>query len=296
MGDGCVEKGKIENLIAKLADLEKDLEDLDEVKRENAMQQMRQLKNDISSVLLLALRSGDPSSRRGAAYGLGKLRDTGALELLIHASLNDCDESVRCWSVEALGIIGDPMAIPPLVEILGDPNPYIVYCASVALKRLPEDEVIKVLVEAYQTSEPNLRRRIIKMLGEMKAISAISYIIQGLNDADKRVRYEAVEALHRIGDRSAAYEVIKTLHDESRDVRFAAIQTLRDLGDDQAVEPLIRVCVENEDLRSSALQALEAICGKESIKPVIDILDQLSSMVRGAAGRVLSQSSFSSAV
>lgn len=52
-------------------------------------------------------------------------------------------------------------------------------------------------------------------------------------------------------------------------MRYGAIQALRSLGDERAVEPLIRICLENEDLRPYALEAIRELCGDDSTEPVL---------------------------
>jgi HEAT repeat protein len=77
------------------------------------------------------------------------------------------------------------------------------------------------------------------------------------------------------------------LGDESVDVRYGAIQALRSLGDERAVEPLIRICLENEDLRPYALEAIRELCGDDSTEPVFEALRQIQALVSETSHRVL---------
>ena len=53
------------------------------------------------------------------AFALGSLGDPGAVPPLI-AAMGDEDSSVRWSAASALGSLGDPGAVPPLITALGD--------------------------------------------------------------------------------------------------------------------------------------------------------------------------------
>lgn len=64
------------------------------------------------------LWDGDPE-RRAAARRLGELRDSRAIGTLL-SMMDDPDRVLVARAIEALGRIGDPRAIPPLVPLLGE--------------------------------------------------------------------------------------------------------------------------------------------------------------------------------
>lgn len=75
--------------------------------------------------LIETLQSGDPTSRRTAALGLGALGEWRAVDPLIRA-LNDPVQDVREGAANALVMIGTP-AVEPLIDLLERPMAGTVY-------------------------------------------------------------------------------------------------------------------------------------------------------------------------
>lgn len=98
-----------------------------------------------------------------------KSQTVSALCKLLHTG----DEADRCYASRALGVLGDPAATPELIKYL-------------------HDEDVDVCVDAAGA------------LGKMKAVSAISELIEAVNkDPDGEVKVSAVEALGLINHESA---------------------------------------------------------------------------------------------
>lgn len=277
---------KIDILIHQLSQLEGDLDKLDSVRQDLARAEVRAVRTEIVDLLIQALEEGDVSARRGAAYGLSKLPDKEAVSILIRA-LADEDDSVRSWASEALGEIQDKSSLGHLVKALKEENPYVAYNITRAIMKFPKGEVVEAVSCALDMTDRNTRRRAAKLLGELKYKKSVPRLSALLSDPDPAVRYEAVEALRKIGDIKVLGRLISALGDESTDVRYGAIQALRALGDGRAVEPLVRICLENEDLRSYALEAIKELCGDESQKPVLEALDEIQVLVSQVSHRVL---------
>jgi len=77
-----------------------------------------------------------PRDRAKAATALGKLGDPRAVEPLLEALSDDGSGFVRENTAEALGRLGDPRAVHPLVAALGDGNSAVRRGAADALLRL----------------------------------------------------------------------------------------------------------------------------------------------------------------
>jgi HEAT repeat protein len=73
--------------------------------------------------------------RLRAARALGRLRDRGAVPLLIAALLHPAG-NLRKEAASALGEIGDAHAVPALTAASGDPDPEVRKAARSALQRL----------------------------------------------------------------------------------------------------------------------------------------------------------------
>lgn len=74
---------------------------------------------------------------RAAARSLGQIRSRSAVEVLISTLTNDANESdLRREAATALGLIGDPVAVPALQAAFTSSDPYLSEAAREALRRL----------------------------------------------------------------------------------------------------------------------------------------------------------------
>lgn len=92
-------------------------------------------KNDVKGLIEALGYEKDVQVRREAAYTLGKIGNTSAVEHLIKA-LSDPDNYVRRQAADALGNIEDARAIEPLTKALNDSNRYVCQGAADALKKI----------------------------------------------------------------------------------------------------------------------------------------------------------------
>jgi len=89
------------------------------------------------------LKSSDV--RKGAAAGLGDLKDETAVDPLIEA-LKDEDKYVRKNAAEALGKIGDRRAVGPLIEALKDEDWFVQEKAAAALGKMGDRRAVDPLL------------------------------------------------------------------------------------------------------------------------------------------------------
>src|SRR5205807_8754404 len=74
---------------------------------------------------------------RAAAHSLGQIRSRSSVTVLIAALENETNPSdVRREAAAALGLIGEPSAIPSLRAALASADPYLSEAAREALRRL----------------------------------------------------------------------------------------------------------------------------------------------------------------
>ncbi|OGV42590.1 MAG: hypothetical protein A2X46_04815 [Lentisphaerae bacterium GWF2_57_35] len=103
----------------------------------------------------------------------------------------------RVAAANALRDIGDPVAIPALLQALNDPVFTVREASARALSRLgPVAE--KALIRALPKSVEPSRRQIVRTLGAMKSRRAAKGLKQLTRSADPWVRCDAREALRQI--------------------------------------------------------------------------------------------------
>jgi HEAT repeat protein len=96
--------------------------------------------------LVEALRDEDARVRSYAACALGEIGDPRAVDPLIYALQDEDEESdVRSGAARALGEIGDPRAVDPLVEALQDEDENVRLRAAWALGEIGDARAIEPL-------------------------------------------------------------------------------------------------------------------------------------------------------
>ena len=156
--------------------------------------------------LVDALKSGNPTVRRNAAWAIGEIRGgigtdrSAAVEPLILA-LNDYDSWIRKAAARSLGEIRDRRATDALVTALGD-------------------------------ADSGVRQTAAWSLGEMKSRGGVEGLIASLlSDMDWRVRLQSAKALGEIKDRKATEALTSALNDGNEAVRRRARWALSEILD-----------------------------------------------------------------
>lgn len=119
---------------------------------------------------------------------------------------------VRGHAATALGKLGDPRAIPHLIDMRHDPEDMVRMNVMDALGRLGTKQAEDALREGLDDSAAVVRSTAASALGRMGAVDAIP-LLRGLadSDPDRYARIHAVESLIILGDESARDRVPEAL-------------------------------------------------------------------------------------
>ncbi len=219
----------------------------------------------------------DSQFRRQIVEMLSKVGKV-ALPLLIE-SLKDKDKAVRSSAIWVLGEIGDPQAVPALIEALKE-SYWDLYKATVdlfSLRSAPEEVeeqvmLVKHFIRELRSSVGEALRKIGK-----PAVIALMELIQ---DSDWAVREDAAWLLGMIGDCQAVPTLIKALYDTRSCVRKTAASALVQIGN-PAVSALIDALKDsNEDVRQKAAEALGEIKAPQAVPALIEMLKDRNRNVR----------------
>ena len=231
---------------------------------------------------------------------------------------NDHRES----AARVLGRIGDPRAIDPLIEALGDDHQGLRLFAGQALNKIGEP-TLKKLVPVLNDPNPHLRLGVVRGLSGVKSPQTSSLLIAALGDEDKLVRRAAALGLHFRGDEQPVLEAlianrndkdgsvrdqiytilayckdprleeifIKGLQDPHPPVTWRCAAGLGELHSKKAL-PLLMAALESTDesLRVNALSALGELGDKAALPTLLKLANSSQDQrTREKAGRAISE-------
>lgn len=198
------------------------------------------------------MKPGQDTQERGMA---------DRLEELVEKLRDSSKEVVKASIVEAIGQIGDPRAVKPLIEALNDAEMLVRWNAIKGLARFGEDAVAPLL-RALDTADRFKRRNVVQALGELGGDESVDRLIRMLmfDESDQMVLVEVIRALDRIRDARSLDPLITVLKMDNWEMRWRAIHALEHLGDPAAIEPLLEVMNDGDkDIQWAAYMAIEAI-------------------------------------
>jgi hypothetical protein len=174
--------------------------------------------------LIATLNHRKTAVRIGAIEALGTIRDQRSQKPLISLLEHDEDAEVRWVAALALGSLGSPEAINPLVRALKDPDRYVRYGAAQALQSLawvPQTDTER----AYYAIAFQDWKHVVQI-----GPGATGPLIETLRDRNASTRSEIVEVLGEIGDTPSQRACELVLKDPSSTVRWKAILAAQKCG------------------------------------------------------------------
>jgi HEAT repeat protein len=208
--------------------------------RKPDVESLRQQK-DIPA-LIKALRYNDFEVQTNAAQALGSLGIEGINEIIL--TLKDKDRDIRLGLIEALSMIRDQRAVPPLVGLLNDKSSEVRWETAIALGEIGGLDAISPLKNALSDPDKYVR------YGAASALLKLGWI--PVSDEEKAFYYVGMQEWQSVKDRGpAAINALSlVLHDQDSSVRIKAIEILGSIGDKNAIPVLMRsLCDENADVR-----------------------------------------------
>lgn len=222
------------------------------------------------------------------------------------------DEDVRRLAVERAEALPLEVALPLLVERLGDTSWRVRKAAVERLVACPDTErvaaaligaladgdnpgrrngaveglvlcgsrVVPALVAACRSPDPDVRKLVVDSLAGVGEIAAADTLVALLEDPDPNVRAAAADALGGLGAMASAEPLLARARHEGEDplVRFSALRALGALGAPVTVEQLAPA-LDDAILRSGALDLLG---GEDEPAAVSVLLKALAASSRSA--------------
>ena len=211
--------------------------------------------------LIAALTGPAEKTRERAAAALGDIGDPRAVEPLIVALGNPGNHaSARSAAAEALGKLRDERAVQPLITALrGTRPPRVRSAAAKALGKIGDPRAVEPLLAAHH-EVGDLALDALAQIGPC----AVEPLAAALHDSQAATRLCAVRALENIGGPRTVEALTAALHDESTAVRKVAVRALGQVGDPRAVAPLVAALDDDDYAVSSVAEEIWQASGVRS--------------------------------
>jgi HEAT repeat protein len=214
--------------------------------RRQALRSLSQMNHPAAySALLNAAQHPLRDVRIDASFMLAKQtnnEDFAAVPGLIEA-LRDDDARIRSAAVKTLGEIGDPNAVPPLLQIVNqEADGNIRWQATGALSKMGK-AAVPGLVTALQDEDWKVRRSACEALWGIGEPAAVPGLAEALLDRNDVVRQAAASALEAMGG-IAVNGLADALSSPNRQLSQAALDVLSRI-DDESAQAAIRAFWKN---------------------------------------------------
>ena len=186
------------------------------------------MNEETKNLVCLLLTDSDPDVRRRAAEDLAECRGDRNVLAVLSVALQDENKGVEDAVSRSFLRIGGVAAARALVYHLEDENIAPRNLAAKLLVRLGKDSV-QALVPYLRSDNKDVRKLAIDILGEIKSIEPIYYLLPLLHDADPNVIVAALEALGNIGS-TEAIAPISDAYEQYPYARIVAIEALGKIG------------------------------------------------------------------
>ncbi len=218
----------------------------------------------IASLQRLMRSSQDPNVQRSAIRSLGNLKAKESVDELIKMTEDaNVHKIVRMNAVYALGEIGDPKALDPLVLALYRDKAFFFHQAGLSLVKIGEpavdllattmegknEKVNALLQQDADVIEGALESNSAKVLGDIGSPKAVKPLLTILDKVAKwteevnqmMVQARVLNALGAIGDKQGLPALLKNLATDHPEMRMVCTNALNAIGDRGVLSELLKV-------------------------------------------------------
>ncbi len=185
---------------------------------------------------LIAELKNKPSRR--VARMLLKLKGPRVVERLIAEVEGG---NISYYTIEALGKLGDPRAVKPLVDYMYKDRPYFSnsYFVAQALYRINDEPARSALKAALRSQNKEIEHTVAAGLGDLGTPQALEFLNELLKSKTPEHRITGVLGYCRKDTGRARDVLVASLDDPNEYVRFYAARGLQKMGDERGIADLI---------------------------------------------------------
>jgi HEAT repeat protein len=135
-----------------------------------------------------------------------ELKSQGDVDGLIEALSYQDDPNIRLAAASALGRVGAPEAVDPLVEALDDQQ-NVTEMAALSLGEIGDPRAVEPLISTLEQDDWEVRSSVAKALGKIGDERAVPSLVNLLENTNSNVRWHAAQALESITGESYGEEI-----------------------------------------------------------------------------------------
>jgi HEAT repeat protein len=204
--------------------------------------------------------------------------------------LHDGSPAVRASAARAIGLLGDPAALPGLMRALADPDALAAQRIAEAIGRIGDRSVSADLLSVLGSAPAAERARAAQALGLLKSAEAVPGLAALLSVSDPDTQRVAAEALATIGTPAAMAALMAPLADQQMtSARHAALGGLEMAGQ-SAVAPLAAALLDrNAVVRANAAEMLGWLRAADAVAYLARLLSDPHPAVQAQAAWALGE-------
>ncbi len=249
-----------------------------------AEQALMEFGSEAVKPLIAALEHRHLYVQEASARILGKLKDRAATVSLLEARSSSHPDRVRIAATKALGELGDPAAVEPLMKDLREKDSPVLHEIPLTLGKIGAPAVLP-LIRILADPDEDVARMAAEALGETQDGRAVQPLIEALERGDPFLKRAASDALVAVGE-AAVLQLMQraAAHGENRQEAVDALVRIGPAG----LPPLISA-LESDPFRfgEAALEILPSI-GAPAVEPLMALLKGKSSRANEVSEQLLS--------
>ncbi len=218
-------------------------------------------------ILLRLVKDSDYDVRRSAAYALRNIGQPEAIPDLIDAAQQDSNEGVRAYAALALTKLGEPIDADLAATYLENPSPGFQLRGASALMRFGNAagrRVLRRMVEQSSSPFPELAGTVLVDGEGWKDLDLVQWLVKNSNE---KVRLVGVMALCRSSEETAFATLMDRLNSDSPEIMMTITAWLAICPHPGAQGALLQV-VENKESAPRRSEALAALARRAEPLPL----------------------------
>ncbi len=234
---------------------------------------------DTRKILIARLSSSDEEERRRSMEGLKGALSEGDLEWLVQP-LSDESWRVRKEAIEGLtGLPPTSGLVAAMVPMMDPSRELTLRNSIVEVLDGMGHEVTPHLTHHLHVDQPDIRKFLVDILGNIAAVSTIPDLVELLGDSEDNVRAAAAEALASIGDPSVSGALMDAIAGSDDWVIFSILGALDKLHCVAAL-PVFFQYLDSQILAKPSLSGIGTL---GTISDGVKLMEMVPTLSRGAA-------------